>query len=68
MASTSEKLTLAKAMSRFNVAQVEKDIAEKQYVAAAAAYEQARFQIHSKNVYLGSFLKPCPRPGGPLSS
>ena len=50
--------TLAKAMNRFDVAQLEKDVAEKQSVAAAAAYEQARFEIDQKSVYLGSFLAP----------
>ena len=54
----SETLTLAKAMGRFDVAQLEKNVSEKQYVAAAAAYEQARFEVTQQSVYLGSFLSP----------
>jgi len=50
--------SLSKTMSRFDVAQLDKNIAEKQYIAAAAAYEHARIDLETQNVYLASFLKP----------
>lgn len=50
--------TLSTAMGRFDREQLEKSIAEKQYIAAAAAFEIARIQLESQNVYLATFLKP----------
>jgi capsular polysaccharide transport system permease protein len=45
-------------MSRFERQGLDKDIAEKQYVAAAAAFERARIDLESQHVYLATFLKP----------
>jgi capsular polysaccharide transport system permease protein len=45
-------------MSRFDRLQLERDIAEKQYAAAAAAFEAARVQLESQQVYLATFLQP----------
>lgn len=49
---------LSGAMSRFNVAQLEKHVAEQQYMAAAAGYERSRVELETQNVYLASFLTP----------
>ncbi|MGH9645394.1 MAG: hypothetical protein ACRD4E_01140 [Bryobacteraceae bacterium] len=49
---------LSTTMSRFDREQLEKDIAEKQYIAAAAAFERARVDLESQNVYLATFSKP----------
>lgn len=50
--------TLSTAMGRFNMAQLEKNVAEQQYVAAAAAYERARIELETQGTYLASFLSP----------
>jgi capsular polysaccharide transport system permease protein len=49
---------LADAMSRLDRAKLEKNIAEKQYVAAVGAFERARIDLESQQVYLATFLKP----------
>jgi len=49
---------LAGVMSRFDREALDKDIAEKQYIAAAAEYERARIDLESQHVYLTTFLKP----------
>jgi len=49
---------LSGAMGRFNVVELEKHVAEQQYMAAAAAYERARVELDTQNVYLASFLTP----------
>ena len=50
--------TLAASMSRFDRLQLERDIAEKQYAATASAFEAARVQLESQQVYLATFLQP----------
>src|SRR5262249_14495822 len=50
--------TLANSMSQFDRLQLERDVAEKQYTAAAAAFEAARLQLESQQVYLATFLQP----------
>ena len=50
--------TLANSMGRFDLLQLERDIAEKQYGAAAAAFEASRVQLDSQQVYLATFLQP----------
>jgi len=49
---------LSGAMGRFNVVELEKHVAEQQYMAAAAGYERARVELDTQNVYLASFLTP----------
>jgi capsular polysaccharide transport system permease protein len=49
---------LSDAMSRFNREKLELDFAQKQYVAASAAFERARVELESQQVYLATFLKP----------
>jgi capsular polysaccharide transport system permease protein len=50
--------TLATAMSLFDRQQLEQDIAQKQYVAAAGAFERARLELEGKHVYVATFLQP----------
>src|SRR5262249_17045214 len=50
--------SLSIAMGRFDRDQLEKGIAEKQYISAAAAFERARIELEAQNVYLATFLKP----------
>jgi capsular polysaccharide transport system permease protein len=49
---------LSDSMSRFEREKLELDFAQKQYVAASAAYERARVELESQQVYLATFLKP----------
>lgn len=49
---------LSGAMGRFNMAQLEKHVAEQQYMAAAGGYERARVELETQNIYLASFLTP----------
>lgn len=49
---------LSKSISRFDMAQIEKTVAERQYIAAGAAYERARMDLENQTTYLASFLKP----------
>jgi capsular polysaccharide transport system permease protein len=49
---------LSDAMSRFDREKLELDFAQKQYVAASAAYERARVEVESQQIYLATFLKP----------
>ena len=49
---------LSDSMSRFAREKLELDFAQKQYVAASAAYERARIELESQQVYLATFLKP----------
>jgi len=49
---------LSDIINRFERQALDKDIAEKQYVAAATAFERARLDLESQQVYLATFLKP----------
>jgi capsular polysaccharide transport system permease protein len=49
---------LAEQMGRFDRLGLEKDIAEKEYIAAASAFERARVELETQNVYLATFLQP----------
>jgi len=50
--------TLAESISRFDRLRVEQDLAQKQYVEAAAALERARTEVDTQQVYLTTFLQP----------
>jgi capsular polysaccharide transport system permease protein len=60
MTGSSDKSTgaLAEQMGRFDRLRLETDIAEKEYIAAAAAFERARVELETQNVYLATFLQP----------
>ena len=49
---------LAEVMSRFDVLELERKVAEEQYIAAAGAYERARIETQGQHVYLATFLPP----------
>ena len=49
---------LADAMGQFDRQKLERDIAQKQYVTAASAFERARVQLETQQLYLATFLKP----------
>lgn len=49
---------LADSISLFDRLKLEQEIAQKQYVAAAAALERARFEVDSQQVYLTTFVQP----------
>lgn len=49
---------LADAMGQFDRQKLERDIAQKQYVGAATAFERARMQLETQQLYLATFLKP----------
>ncbi|MCW5701019.1 MAG: hypothetical protein KIT82_00325 [Bradyrhizobium sp.] len=49
---------LADAIGQFDRQKLERDIAQKQYVAAATAFERARMQLETQQLYLATFLKP----------
>src|SRR5690606_35030691 len=49
---------LADAMGQFDRQKLERDIAQKQYIAAASAFERARMQLETQQLYLATFLKP----------
>jgi capsular polysaccharide transport system permease protein len=50
--------TLSGSMERFDRGTLDRKIAEQQYVAAAAALEQARLNDETQQVYLVTFLRP----------
>ena len=49
---------LSDSMGRFERFALEEAIAQKQYVAAATAYEQARVDLDTQNLYLATFMHP----------
>lgn len=49
---------LSEAMRQFDLYELERKVAEQQYVAAAAAYERARIETQGQHVYLATFLPP----------
>ena len=49
---------LADSMSRFDRLKLEQGFAQKQYVDAAAAFERARLELDTQQVYLATFLQP----------
>jgi len=49
---------LSQTISQFDIRRLERDVAEKQYIAAAAAYERARVETEAQHVYLATFLQP----------
>jgi capsular polysaccharide transport system permease protein len=50
--------TLSGSMERFDRGTLDRKIAEQQYVAAAATFEQARLNVETQQVYLVTFLRP----------
>jgi capsular polysaccharide transport system permease protein len=50
--------TLSGSMERFDRGTLDRKIAEQQYIAAAAAFEQARLNVETQQVYLATFLYP----------
>ena len=49
---------LAESMGRFDRLNLEQGFAQKQYVDAAAAFERARMELDTQQVYLATFLQP----------
>jgi capsular polysaccharide transport system permease protein len=49
---------LADSISLFDRLKLEQDLAQKQYVAASVAFERARFEVDSQQVYLTTFVQP----------
>jgi len=49
---------LANSIGRFERLSLEQSIAQKQYLAAASAYEQARVDLETQNLYLATFMHP----------
>lgn len=49
---------LAESMGRFDRLNLEQSFAQKQYVDAAAAFERARIELDTQQVYLATFLQP----------
>jgi capsular polysaccharide transport system permease protein len=49
---------LAESMSRFERLKLEHDIAQKRYIAAASAFEKARVDLSTQQVYLTTFVPP----------
>ena len=49
---------LSDALGRFDRERLDHDLAQKQYVAAGAAFQRARLDLESQLVYLTTFLKP----------
>jgi capsular polysaccharide transport system permease protein len=49
---------LAESMSRFERLKLEHDIAQKRYIAAAGAFEKARVDLSTQQVYLTTFVPP----------
>jgi capsular polysaccharide transport system permease protein len=45
-------------MSRFERLKLEHDIAQKRYIAAAGAFEKARVDLSTQQVYLTTFVPP----------
>lgn len=56
--SGSDKDTLSAVMTRYDTLDLERQIAERQYTAAAAALEQARVAAERQGMYLATFVKP----------
>ncbi|MEP9353629.1 hypothetical protein ABLE93_08525 [Xanthobacter sp. KR7-65] len=54
----SDKDTLSAVMTRYDTLDLERQIAERQYTAAAAALEQARIAAERQGMYLATFVKP----------
>lgn len=54
----SDKDTLSAVMTRYDTLDLERQIAERQYTAAAAALEQARVAAERQGMYLATFVKP----------
>ncbi|UJX45053.1 hypothetical protein D7006_10170 [Xanthobacter sp. YC-JY1] len=54
----SDKDTLSAVMTRYDALDLERQIAERQYTAAAAALEQARVAAERQGMYLATFVKP----------
>lgn len=54
----SEKDTLSAVMTRYDTLDLERQIAERQYTAAAAALEQARVAAERQGMYLATFVTP----------
>lgn len=52
------KDTLSAVMTRYDALDLERQIAERQYTAAAAAFEQARVVAERQGMYLATFVKP----------
>lgn len=50
--------TLSAVMTRYDTLDLERQIAERQYTAAAAALEQARVTAERQGLYLANFVKP----------
>jgi capsular polysaccharide transport system permease protein len=50
--------TISRAISRFDELELERQLAEKQYTAAAAALERARISAEQQKVYLSTFVRP----------
>lgn len=53
-----DKDTLSAVMTRYDTLELERQIAERQYTAAAAAMEQARVVAERQGMYLATFVKP----------
>lgn len=49
---------LAESMSRFERLKLEHDIAQKRYIAAAGAFEKARVDLSTQQIYLTTFIPP----------
>jgi capsular polysaccharide transport system permease protein len=49
---------LSDALGRFDRERLDHDLAQKQYVAASAAFQRARLDVESQQIYLTTFLKP----------
>lgn len=52
------KDALSAVMTRYDALELERQIAERQYVASASALEQARITAERKGMYLATFVKP----------
>ena len=57
-ANVSSDPALAESMGRFDRLNLEQGFAQKQYVDAAAAFERARIELDTQQVYLATFLQP----------
>jgi capsular polysaccharide transport system permease protein len=53
-----DKDTLSAIMTRYDTLDLERQIAERQYTAAATALEQARVAAERQGMYLATFVKP----------
>jgi capsular polysaccharide transport system permease protein len=49
---------LSNAMGRFERLKLEREIADKRYEAAAAAFERARLELETQQIYVATFLQP----------